>query len=70
MQFEHILTANEKQALIRVEGLAKPTTLLHITDSHLNETDDREGTDIWAESIRQYSFDALESRTRLVGMRS
>ncbi|OUS77098.1 hypothetical protein B1748_08050 [Paenibacillus sp. MY03] len=64
MKFEHVWTANEKQALIRVEGLARPTVLFHITDSHMQETDDRDGIEIWAESVRQYSFDALETRTQ------
>ncbi|MBB6674059.1 metallophosphoesterase family protein [Cohnella nanjingensis] len=63
MRFEHIPTPGDKQAVIRIAGLSAPVTLLHVTDSHMNETDGREGADVLAESYRQYSFDALAART-------
>lgn len=64
MKFEHVTTMNPYQTLIRVEGLSRAATLFHITDSHMSETDDREGLEILAESVRLYNFDALDTRTR------
>ena len=62
MKFKHVPAIGDKQAIIRVEGLEKATTLLHITDSHLNATDLRVGTDIFEESYRTYVFDELETK--------
>ena len=62
MKFEHIVARHENQTIIEIEGLTCPSTILHLTDSHMNETDGREGLDILAESIRDYGFDALETR--------
>jgi len=63
MRIEHVPPNSNKQALIRIEGLAEPLTLVHVTDSHMNETDKREGGAILEQSYREYAFDALETRT-------
>lgn len=59
MEINHIAANSDKQAVIRIKGLAKPVTLMHVTDSHMNVTDDREGLDVLCESISSYSFDPL-----------
>lgn len=64
MKFNHLLASSDKQAIIEVEGLARPLTIFHLTDCHLNETDDREGAGALVESIRAYGLDALDTRHR------
>ena len=41
MHIEHI-PAGDGEARIRIEGLAAPLTILHVTDSHMVEGDDRD----------------------------
>ncbi|WP_139993437.1 metallophosphoesterase family protein [Paenibacillus paridis] len=62
MRFKHLPTINAKQTLIEVEGLASSATILHLTDAHLNETDIRKDKTIFMNSIKDYGFDALETR--------
>lgn len=59
MKIEHISVIGDMQAVIRIEGLSRPVTLLHATDSHMNVTDAREGLEVLAGSISSYVFDAL-----------
>lgn len=42
MRIEQADPHNEHETIIRIEGLAAPVTLAHITDSHLTEIDDRD----------------------------
>ncbi len=42
MRIEHLQTEDEQQAVIRVEGLKRPMTLMHITDSHMAAADERD----------------------------
>jgi 3',5'-cyclic AMP phosphodiesterase CpdA len=42
MKFEHIATSNGEEAIIRVAGLSREFTIMHVTDSHLTESDERE----------------------------
>ncbi|TDF91345.1 hypothetical protein [Paenibacillus piri] len=63
MKFNHLLVSSDKQAIIEVEGLARPLTIFHLTDCHMNETDDR-GAGALVESIRAYGLDALDTRHR------
>jgi hypothetical protein len=39
---EHVDPQNVDETTIRIQGLAQPVTLAHITDSHLCEVDDRD----------------------------
>ncbi|MFD2334093.1 metallophosphoesterase family protein [Cohnella sp. GCM10020058] len=64
MRYEHIRTNSDRQTIIRIEGLAAPVTLLHVTDSHMNASDLTDGIETLAESIRLYNFDALDTQTR------
>ncbi|MFD0715834.1 metallophosphoesterase family protein [Paenibacillus sp. GCM10027626] len=65
MNFEHIFPYhNDKQTLIRVEGLQDAVTLMHITDSHMNETDIRDGAAALTESVRLYNYDAMDTRLK------
>lgn len=59
MKIEHLDVIGDKQALIRIEGLTCPITLLHLTDSHMNRTDAQEGLQVLADSISSYGFDPL-----------
>lgn len=63
MKFDHLRTNNETQAVIRVEGLSAPLVLMHVTDTHMNETDAEEGSKVFGASYAEYSFDALNTRT-------
>ncbi|THF74812.1 metallophosphoesterase family protein [Cohnella fermenti] len=65
MKVEHLRANSDKQAVIRIEGLREPVSLLHVTDSHINETDISDGAEVLAQSYTEYSFDALDTRTRL-----
>ncbi len=62
MRIEHVLVPNQKQAIIKIEGLIRPLSLLHVTDCHMNETDLKDGEEAFAESMRLYGFDALATR--------
>jgi predicted phosphodiesterase len=42
MRIEHVQTQDEHQAVIGIEGLERPQTLMHITDSHMVAADDRD----------------------------
>lgn len=42
MLIEHVDPLNVDETIIRIEGLARPVTLAHITDSHVCEADDRD----------------------------
>lgn len=42
MQTEQRANDNPTETTIRVEGLAEPVTLLHVTDSHVSEADERD----------------------------
>ncbi|MDG0790534.1 metallophosphoesterase [Cohnella ginsengisoli] len=61
MKIEHIHVISDNQALIRIEGLTCPVTLLHVTDSHMNVTDAQEGLKVLVDSIAAYSFDPLNT---------
>jgi predicted phosphodiesterase len=63
MKFEHILTNSANQTIIEIQGLTRPTSIFHLTDCHLNETDIREGAENFIESIRTSNYDTLETRT-------
>ncbi len=42
IRIEHFQTNDERQAVISVEGLKRPMTLMHITDSHMTAADKRD----------------------------
>lgn len=63
MKFEHVLTNSSNQTIVEIEGLIRPTTIFHLTDCHMNETDIREGPANFIESVRSYNFDTMETRT-------
>ena len=54
MQNEHQTYDNPTETTIMVEGLPEPVTLLHVTDSHISQADERDPEAIpVAERIRQ-----------------
>ncbi|RUS47502.1 metallophosphoesterase [Cohnella sp. AR92] len=63
MNVEHLPTASATQAIIQVEGLQAPVTLLHITDSHMNSTDESDGFPVLEQSWKEYTFDTLVTRS-------
>lgn len=63
MNFEHVETVNELQTVIRIDGLSRPTTLLHVTDSHMNATDATEGEEAWAQAYAGHHFDEIGTRS-------
>jgi predicted MPP superfamily phosphohydrolase len=52
MKVEFVETGNLEETLIKVEGLSKAVSLMHITDAHLIEVDDREGEEVLMQHIR------------------
>lgn len=42
MRIQHVTPADIDETVIHVEGLARPVTLVHVTDSHLSECDERD----------------------------
>jgi predicted MPP superfamily phosphohydrolase len=52
VKVEFVETGNLEQTLIKVEGLREPVSLMHITDAHCIEVDDREGKDVLEEHLR------------------
>ncbi len=66
MKFEHVSAASSRQAVIAIEGMTRPVSLLHLTDCHMNETDLREGHEAFKESFRAYGFDAFGTRSRFI----
>lgn len=59
MLIEHVDPQNVDETIIRIEGLARPVTFAHITDSHLCEVDHRdpaaETSAVIGEKFRNYS---------------
>ncbi len=45
-------TGNLEETLIQVEGLREPVSLMHATDAHLIEVDDREGKEVLEQHLR------------------
>jgi hypothetical protein len=70
VQIEHCDPQNVEETVIRIEGLARPVTLAHISDSHVCEVDERDPgaiariTDI-GEKFRNYSPARESMRTVL-----
>lgn len=52
MKAYHTETGNLEETLIQVDGLREPVSLMHATDAHLIEVDDREGKDVLEEHLR------------------
>jgi predicted phosphodiesterase len=63
VNFEHSNTVNELQTVIKIKGLSCPTTILHITDSHINATDATEGEEAWAGAYAGHHFDEIAARS-------
>ncbi len=42
MRIEHLATGSAEEAIIMIEGLRQDVTLVHVTDSHLTEVDERD----------------------------
>lgn len=53
---EHMDPQNVAETIIRIEGLTRPVTLAHITDSHLCEADERDPQACEAARVRAESF--------------
>jgi len=68
VRIEHADPQNVDETVIRIEGLGRPVTLAHITDSHVCEVDERDhaavakATDI-GEKFRHYSPTRESMRT-------
>jgi predicted phosphodiesterase len=59
MRIEHQQTEDERQAIIGVEGLERPLTLMHVTDSHMAAADERDPEVLEAAAQCQELFKGL-----------
>jgi 3',5'-cyclic AMP phosphodiesterase CpdA len=66
MKFEHLSIDSADETVIRVEGISRPYTIMHITDSHLTESDAREDeAGLKNAERRQGTFPCDEVRAKL-----
>ena len=59
MRIEHLQTQDEHQAVIGIEGLERPLTLMHITDNHVVAADQRDPKALEITEQRQRHYQEL-----------